>query len=67
MHALLILTVVLITLSVVNAIFSAWVTALDARYPSALGAMVAVAALTAIPARIGARRSVSGILRAELA
>ena len=32
-----------------------------------LGALAAVALLTAVPARIGARRPVAGILRAELA
>jgi putative ABC transport system permease protein len=124
---MVILTVALIILAVVNAIFIASATVLDARHPSALsralgatprqvsnglvaaqllpalpgailgipvgiglyaavsnggvvtlppaswllavvaGTLVAVAALTAIPARIGARRPVAAILQSELA
>jgi putative ABC transport system permease protein len=127
MHALLLLTVVMLTLAVVNAIFTAWVTALDAQHSSALvrafgatpgqltaglaaaqvmpamlgtlvgvplgieffsaangagiltipptswlvavvlGIPLAVALLTAVPARIGARRPVAKVLQAELA
>jgi ABC-type lipoprotein release transport system permease subunit len=126
-RAIWILTVVLGTLAVVNAIFTAWVTTLDARHSSAvarafgatpgqltagvsaaqllpalpgallgiplgiglfaatngagtlvvppaswlaiavLGPLVAVAALTAIPARIGARQPVAAVLQAEMA
>ncbi len=124
---LMVLTVVLLTLSVVNAIFATWSTVLDTRHPAALsralgatpqqvsaglsaaqvlpalpGALVglplgialfaaangaglvtippawwlvatvlatllAVAGLTAIPARIGARRPVAEILQSETA
>ncbi len=39
----------------------------EARRRSMLGALAAVALLTAVPARIGARHPVAGILRAELA
>ena len=120
-----VLTVVLVTLTVVNAIVSGWATALDARQPSALaralgaspgrvaaglsaaqvlpalpgaligvplgialfavansggvvsvppgswlaaavlGALAAVALVTAIPARLGARRPAAPVLRAE--
>jgi putative ABC transport system permease protein len=127
MRAVWLLTVVLLTLAVVNAIFTAWVTALDARHSAALarafgatpeqltagvsaaqllpalpgallgiplgielfavansagtvtvpsawwllatvaGTLAAVAALTTIPARIGARRPVAEILRSETA
>jgi ABC-type lipoprotein release transport system permease subunit len=126
-RAIWILTVVLGALAVVNAIFTAWVTTLDARHSSAvarafgatpgqltagvsaaqllpalpgallgiplgiglfaatngagivvvppagwlaiavLGTLVAVAALTAIPARIGARQPVAAVLQAEMA
>jgi putative ABC transport system permease protein len=126
---LLVLTVVLVALAALNAIFTAWATVLDARHSSALaralgvtpqqvsaglaaaqvlpallgallgvplgiglfaaangsggrvvtvppawwlvaavlGTLVAVAGLTAIPARIGARRPVGEILQSELA
>lgn len=127
MHALMLLTVVLLSLAVVNAIFTAWVTALDAQQPAALaqafgatpgqltvglaaaqvlpatlgglvgvplgieffaaanhggiltippaswlvavvlGTPLVVVLLTAIPARIGARRPVAEVLQAELA
>jgi putative ABC transport system permease protein len=124
-QVLLVLTVMLITLAVTNAIFTAWATALDARRASALaralgssprqvsaglsvalvlpalpgslvgiplgiglleaangagvvtvpsgwwlaaavlGTLLVVAGLTAIPARMGARRPVAGILQSE--
>jgi putative ABC transport system permease protein len=127
MHALMLLTVVLLTLAVVNAIFTAWVTALDAQHSSAmarafgatpgqltvglaaaqvlpamlgtlvgvplgieffaaanhagiltippaswlvavvLGTPLVVGLLTAVPARLGARRPVAEVLQAELA
>jgi hypothetical protein len=126
-QVLLVITITLVALAAVNAIFITWATALDARHSSALaralgatpgqvsagllaaqvlpalaGAILAipggleliavadpdsatptpplwqllavvpctvlvVAALTAIPARIGARRPVADILRSELA
>ena len=124
---LLVLTVMLVTLAVLNAIFTAWATVLDTRQPSALtralgatpqqisaglsvaqvlpalpgallgiplgialylaadggglmsippawwlaatvlGTLLVVAGLTAIPARIGARRPVAEILQSETA
>jgi putative ABC transport system permease protein len=124
---LLVITIMLVTLAALNAIFTAWATVLDARRPSALmralgarsrqvsaglaaaqvlsalpgavlgiplgiglfavangagivtippaswllatvlGTLVAVAGLTTIPARIGARRSVAEILHSETA
>ncbi len=126
-QGLAVVTVVLVALAVINAIFTAWVTALDARHSSALtralgatprqliaavsaaqllaalpgvvigvplgiaffaaangagiltipsawwlvlaalGIMVTVAGLAAIPARADARRSVSGVLQSEIA
>ena len=126
-QVLLVLTVVLVVLAVVNAIFITWATVLDTRHPSALaralgatpqqvaaglsaaqllpallgailgiplgielfkaanrgnvltvppawaliavvlGTLLAVAGLTAIPARIGARRPVAEILQSETA
>ena len=124
---LLVITVALVALAVLNAIFTAWATMLDTRRPSALaralgatpqqvsaglsaaqvlpalpgrhprhpgrhrlfkaasgagvttippawwllavvaGTVLAVAGLTAIPARIGARRPIAEILQAETA
>jgi ABC-type lipoprotein release transport system permease subunit len=123
---LLVITITLIALAAVNAIFITWATALDARHSSALaralgatpqqvsaglsaaqvlpaltgallgipggiglitavdpdgttlpplwqllsvvpGTVLVVAALTAIPARIGARRPAAEVLRSELA
>jgi ABC-type lipoprotein release transport system permease subunit len=125
-QVLLVITITLVALAAVNAIFITWATALDARHASALvralgatprqvsaglsaaqvlpaltgailgipggiglisavdpdsttlpplwqllavvpGTVLVVAALTAIPARIGARRPVAEILQSELA
>jgi putative ABC transport system permease protein len=124
-QVLMVITVMLLTLAALNAVFTAWATALDARHPSALaralgatpqqvsaglsmaqllpalpgaiigvpagiglfaaangagivttppvwwlaaavlGTLLALAVLTAIPARIGARRPAGEILQAE--
>ena len=125
-QVLLVITITLVTLAAVNAIFITWATALDARHASALaralgatpqqvsaglsaaqvlpalagailgipggiglivlvdpdsttlpplwqllavvpGTVIAIAALTAVPARLGARRPAAEILRAERA
>lgn len=126
-QVMLVITVVLVILAAINAIFITWATVLDARHPSALaralgttpgqlttglsaaqllpaipgaiigipagiglyaavsngggltippsswitaatlGTLLALAAFTAIPARLGARRPISGILQAEAA
>jgi putative ABC transport system permease protein len=60
-HALMILTVVLLTLAAVNAIFTAWVTALDARHPSALAR-----AFGATPEQLTAGLSLAQVLPALL-
>jgi putative ABC transport system permease protein len=61
MHVLMILTVVLLTLAAVNAIFTAWVNALDARHSSAL-----VRALGATPEQLIVGLSLAQVLPALL-